>query len=50
MAEGLSNGEVAAALFVSRKTVEFHLTRIYRRLGVRSRTELTAELTRRDIL
>ncbi len=50
VAEGLSNGEVAAALFVSRKTVEFHLTRIYRRLGVRSRTELTAELTRRDVL
>lgn len=48
--EGLSNGEIAAGLFVSRKTVEFHLTRIYRRLGVRSRTELAAELTRRDVL
>jgi DNA-binding CsgD family transcriptional regulator len=27
-------------LYVTPKTVEFHLTRIYRKLGVRSRTEL----------
>ncbi|WP_343945586.1 helix-turn-helix transcriptional regulator, partial [Pseudonocardia zijingensis] len=40
VAEGRNNAEVAAALFVSRKTVEAHLTRIYRKLGVRSRTEL----------
>lgn len=39
--QGLSNVEAAAALFVSRKTVEAHLTRVYRKLGVRSRTELT---------
>jgi len=38
---GLNNAEAAAALFVSRKTVEAHLTRAYRKLGVRSRTELT---------
>jgi DNA-binding CsgD family transcriptional regulator/tetratricopeptide (TPR) repeat protein len=37
---GQSNVEVAAALFVSRKTVEAHLTRVYRKLGIRSRTEL----------
>ena len=49
VAEGQSNVEVAAALFVSRKTVEFHLTRIYRKLGVRSRAELAAEFTRRDL-
>ncbi|MEJ2887889.1 helix-turn-helix transcriptional regulator [Actinomycetospora aeridis] len=47
VAEGLSNVEAASALFVSRKTVEAHLTRIYRKLGVRSRTELAAEFTRR---
>ncbi|WP_165825901.1 LuxR family transcriptional regulator [Actinomycetospora cinnamomea] len=47
VADGLSNVEVASALFVSRKTVEAHLTRVYRKLGVRSRTELTAEFTRR---
>ena len=38
---GLNNIEAAAALFVSRKTVEAHLTRAYRKLGIRSRTELT---------
>ena len=38
---GLNNVEAAAALFVSRKTVEAHLTRVYRKLGLRSRTELT---------
>jgi DNA-binding CsgD family transcriptional regulator len=37
---GQNNMEVAAALFVSRKTVEAHLTRVYRKLGIRSRTEL----------
>lgn len=35
---------VASSLFVSRKTVEAHLTRIYRKLGVRSRTELARRL------
>ncbi len=40
VAQGRNNIEVAASLFVSRKTVEAHLTRIYRKLGVRSRTEL----------
>lgn len=44
VASGLSNPEVAAALFVSRKTVEAHLSRVYRKLGVRSRTELTLRL------
>jgi DNA-binding CsgD family transcriptional regulator len=37
---GKNNLEVAGALFVSRKTVEAHLTRVYRKLGIRSRTEL----------
>ncbi len=38
--KGRTNGEVAAELFVTNATVEAHLTRIYRKLGVRSRTEL----------
>lgn len=38
--EGRSNKEVAAELFVTIATVEAHLTRIYRKLGVRSRTAL----------
>lgn len=42
VAEGLTNKEIALALFVTDKTVEANLTRIYRKLGVRSRTELVA--------
>jgi DNA-binding CsgD family transcriptional regulator len=45
---GLNNVEAAAALFVSPKTVEAHLTRAYRKLGVRSRTELTRILLVHD--
>ena len=44
VAEGGTNREVAAALFVTPKTVEATLTRIYRKLGVRSRTELARRL------
>ncbi len=43
VARGLSNREVAAELFISTKTVQYHLTRIYAKLGVRSRTELAAD-------
>jgi DNA-binding CsgD family transcriptional regulator len=38
--EGRTNREVAAALFVTERTVEGHLTRIYAKLGVRSRAQL----------
>jgi DNA-binding CsgD family transcriptional regulator len=40
MAEGRTNREVAAALFISPKTVEYHLHKVYDKLGVRSHTEL----------
>ena len=40
VADGKTNSEVAAALFVSVRTVESHLGRVYRKLGLRSRTEL----------
>lgn len=39
---GLSNREIGTTLFLSTKSVERHLTSIYRKLGVRSRTELLA--------
>lgn len=45
--EGLSNREAASTLFISPKTVEVHLTHIYRKLGVRSRTQLARELRSR---
>ena len=46
--EGLSNREAASTLFISPKTVEVHLTHIYRKLGVRSRTQLARELHARS--
>lgn len=42
--EGLTNREIAAELALSEKTVEWTLTRIYRKAGVRSRTELAVRL------
>jgi len=41
VAEGRTNREVAAALFLTEHSVETALTRVYRKLGVRSRAELT---------
>jgi DNA-binding NarL/FixJ family response regulator len=47
VAGGRSNKQVAATLFLSDRTVEYHLSAVYRKLGVRSRTELAATLSRR---
>ena len=44
VSEGATNRETASLLYMSPKTVEVHLTRIYRKLGVRSRTELAREI------
>lgn len=44
VAEGLATKQVAAALFVSPKTVEGHLSRIYSKLDIHSRTELAHQL------
>ena len=46
VASGLANKEIAAQLFVTVRTVEGNLTRIYSKLGVRSRTELASRLAR----
>lgn len=45
---GRTNREIAAELHLSPKTVEWNLSKIYRKLGVRSRTELAATLARAD--
>ena len=44
-ASGLTNREVAAQLYMSPKTVEANLARVYRKLGIHSRAELGARLT-----
>jgi DNA-binding CsgD family transcriptional regulator len=44
VAKGATNREAGAALFLSPKTVEAHLGRVYRKLGLRSRTELAVRL------
>lgn len=45
VAEGRTNREVAAALFLAERTVAGHLTSVYAKLGVRSRTELSRRLS-----
>jgi DNA-binding CsgD family transcriptional regulator len=44
VAAGRSNAEVAKELVISPRTVEWNLSKIYRKLRVRSRAELTAKL------
>ena len=48
VAEGKTNREVAAALFLSDRTVEGHLAHVFGKLGIRHRTELAAALAARQ--
>lgn len=47
--EGLTNPEIAARLYVSRRTVSTHLYRIFKKLEVKSRAELAAKAVQREI-
>jgi DNA-binding NarL/FixJ family response regulator len=46
VSDGRRNREIAGELLISVATVEAHLTRIYRKVGVRSRTELAQRTVR----
>ncbi|MFF0341262.1 AAA family ATPase [Kribbella sp. NPDC004875] len=48
VAQGLTNREVAARVFLSPHTVSFHLRKVYRKLGIRSRVDLTRAFVHRD--
>ena len=50
VARGATNKEAGAALYLSPKTIETHLGRVYRKLGVRTRTELAVLLARDESL
>ena len=45
VAEGLSNREVAAELYLSTKAIEYHLSNIFAKVGISSRRQLRAALT-----
>jgi DNA-binding CsgD family transcriptional regulator len=49
VALGHTNREVAAQLFIKVPTVEAHLTRIYRKVGIRSRTQLARRVAEGDL-
>jgi DNA-binding CsgD family transcriptional regulator len=48
VAQGLTNREVAARIFLSPHTVSFHLRKVYRKLGIRSRVGLTRASIQRE--
>jgi DNA-binding CsgD family transcriptional regulator len=47
VAEGLTNPEIGERLYISRRTVETHLSHMFTKLGFASRTQLATEVTRR---
>jgi DNA-binding CsgD family transcriptional regulator len=49
VASGLTNADVAGRLYVSRHTIESHLSHVFAKLGLASRVELAVQAARRDL-
>jgi DNA-binding NarL/FixJ family response regulator len=49
VAAGASNPEIASRLFLSRKTVERHVSNVLRKVGARNRAELAARVSELDV-
>jgi DNA-binding CsgD family transcriptional regulator len=47
--DGLSNSEISARLFISPRTVEYHLHKVFAKLGINSRNKLNRSLSQADI-
>jgi DNA-binding NarL/FixJ family response regulator len=50
LAQGLSNKEIAGVLWLSERTVERHITGLYRKIGVERRSEATAFALRHSLV
>jgi len=47
---GLTNSEIATQLFLSEKTIKFHCTNIYRKLGIKGRRSLYYSVSKDSVL
>ncbi len=50
LARGLQNQQIAQELWLAEQTIKFHLSNVYRKLGVRNRTEAVQQAVRRGLI